>query len=133
MMTFVVENINQLWLPFLAIAAILGVLSLVFCIFWGRSKAGDLEEYAEKRAMRMVKEMEAQGKAALLDEKREWHQTRASLEQGLNDKQAVIEENEQTLVIREKEFEQRSEAIGIKEERLSILEEDLPPVSSLPL
>lgn len=125
MMTFVVENINQLWLPFLAIAATLAVLSLVFCIFWGRRKAGDLEAYAEKRAKRMVKEMETQRKEALLDEKREWHQTRASLEQGLSDKQAVIEENEQTLIIREKEFEQRNEAINIKEERLSILEEDL--------
>lgn len=124
-MTFFMENIDQLWLPLLAAAAIVGGVCLGLSIVWGRRKKGDLESRAEKRALRMVKEMEAQGKTSLLDEKRVWHETRASHEKELTDQRLQIEENEQNMVLREKEFEERLEQTAITEDRLSILEEDL--------
>ena len=124
-MTFLMENINQLLLPLIAIAVLLGTVGLVIGLIWGRRKTEELEARAEKRAIRMSKELEAQGKAALLGEKREWHQTRAALEQELNEKSADIEESEQALALREREIEQRHEAVNTKEERVALREEDL--------
>ena len=97
-MTFLLDNLNQLWLPLSALVLILCFIGITFGIIWGRRKAEELDARAEKRAMRMAKELEAQGKSALLGEKREWHQTRVALEQELNTKRSDLEEVEQGLV-----------------------------------
>lgn len=124
-MTVLIESFQQLWLPVSAIAVVLGAVGLAIGFYLGRRNAAELEARAEKRAMRLAKEIEAQNKTALLEEKREWHQMRATLEKELNEKRLEIEESEQALATREKELDQRLDGLHLKEERLTGREEEL--------
>ncbi|MBI4552008.1 MAG: ribonuclease Y [Candidatus Latescibacteria bacterium] len=122
---FLIEHIQQLWLPVAAVALVLCAGGLAVGFYLGRRRAADLEAKAEKRAIRLVKDIEAQSKAALLEEKREWHQTRATLEKDLNEKRLEIEEADQALAVREKELEQRLDGLHLKEDRLAARGDDL--------
>ena len=69
-MEFPLENLNGLLLPLAALTVISGLVGLVIGMLWRRSKAGEMEEKAQKRAQRLFKEMEVQRRAELLEEKR---------------------------------------------------------------
>ncbi len=124
-MTFFIENIDRLWLAVVVIAGAVGVVSLGLFTVWGRRKHADLDARAEKRALRMVKEMEAQGKTSLLEEKREWHKTRANQESELTSKRLETESADQALAMKQKELDRQLEEAGLKADRLTILEEDV--------
>jgi ribonuclease Y len=124
-MDFLLQNLAQLWMPIVALVIILSGIGLAAGAIWGRSKAADLEARVEKRAQRTVKELEAQGKAAILEEKRKWHQTRSAQEEEMAAKQGAIDGSDEDLALREKEFEERNEAAQTKEEQLTGREEEL--------
>jgi ribonuclease Y len=124
-MDFLLQNLGQLWMPIVALVIVLSIIGLGAGMIWGRRKTADLKARAEKRTQRMVKELEVQGKATVLEEKREWHQIRADQEEEMAAKQTAIDERDEELAYREKEFDQRSETVQIREEDLSVREDEV--------
>ena len=124
-MDFLLQNLGQLWMPIVALFIVLSIIGLGAGMIWGRRKTADLKARAEKRTQRMVKELEVQGKATVLEEKRKWHQIRADQEEEMAAKQTAIDERDEELAYREKEFDQRSETVQIREEDLSVREDEV--------
>ncbi|MEE2994867.1 MAG: ribonuclease Y [Gemmatimonadota bacterium] len=124
-MDFLLQNLGQLWMPIVALVIVLSIIGLGAGMIWGRRKTADLKARAEKRTQRMVKELEVQGKATVLEEKRKWHQIRADQEEEMAAKQTAIDERDEELAYREKEFDQRSETVQIREEDLSVREDEV--------
>jgi ribonuclease Y len=124
-MDFFLQNLGQLWMPIVALVIVLSIIGLGAGMMWGRRKTADLKARAEKRTQRMVKELEVQGKATVLEEKRKWHQIRADQEEEMAAKQTAIDERDEELAYREKEFDQRSETVQIREEDLSVREDEV--------
>lgn len=129
-MSFFFENIDQLWLPFSIILLVLVGLTAAATVVWSRRMVADLESRAEKKAQRTAKEKEALEKTTLLDEKRQWHETRALQEKELNGKRHAVEELEHEFTSREKELGQRVEGLSAKENRLHVREDELNEVSN---
>lgn len=124
-MDFLLQNLGQLWMPIVALVIVLSIIGLGAGMIWGRRKTADLKARAEKRTQRMVKELEVQGMATVLEEKRKWHQIRADQEEEMAAKQTAIDERDEELAYREKEFDQRSETVQIREEDLSVREDEV--------
>ena len=124
-MEFPLENLNGLLLPLAALTVISGLVGLVIGMLWRRSKAGEMEEKAQKRAQRLFKEMEVQHRAELLEEKRKWHDAREAQEEEINGRQSALESLEQDMMDREKECEQRIDNLKDREDQTGLREDDL--------
>ncbi|MCY4545740.1 MAG: ribonuclease Y [Gemmatimonadetes bacterium] len=124
-MEFPLENLNELLLPLAALAVISGLVGLVIGMLWRRSKAGEMEEKAQKRAQRLFKEMEVQHRAELLEEKRKWHDAREAQEEEINSRQSALDNQEQDMMVREKECEQRLDSLKDREDQAGLREEEL--------
>ena len=124
-MEFPLENLNELLLPLAALAVISGLVGLAIGILWRRSKAGEMEEKAQKRAQRLFKEMEVQRRAELLEEKRKWHDAREAQEEEINSRQSALDNQEQDLMVREKECEQRLDSLKDREDQAGLREDEL--------
>ncbi len=124
-MEFPLENLNELLLPLAALAVISGLIGLAIGMFWRRSKAGEMEEKAQKRAQRLFKEMEVQRRAELLEEKRKWHDAREAQEEEINSRQSALDNQEQDMMVREKECEQRLDSLKDREDQAGLREEEL--------
>ncbi len=124
-MDFPLENLNGLLLPLAVLVVVSGLAGLVIGMIWRRSKAGELEEKAQKRAQRLFKEMEVQHRAELLEEKRKWHDARETQEEEINSRQTSLESLEQELMDREKEYEQRHDNLKEREEQTALREEEV--------
>lgn len=124
-MEFPLENLNELLLPLAALAVISGLVGLAIGMFWRRSKAGEMEEKAQKRAQRLFKEMEVQRRAELLEEKRKWHDAREAQEEEINSRQSALDNQEQDMMVREKECEQRLDSLKDREDQAGLREEEL--------
>ena len=124
-MEFPLENLNDLLLPLAALAVISGLVGLVIGMLWRRSKAGEMEEKAQKRAQRLFKEMEVQRRAELLEEKRKWHDARKAQEEEINSRQSALDSQEQDMMVREKECEQRFDSLKDREDQIGLREDDL--------
>ncbi len=124
-MEFPLENLNDLLLPLAALAVISGLVGLVIGMLWRRSKAGEMEEKAQKRAQRLFKEMEVQRRAELLEEKRKWHNAREAQEEEINSRQSALDNQEQDMMVREKECEQRFDSLKDREDQAGLREDDL--------
>ena len=90
-MDFILLNLDQLWMSIVALVIVFSIIGLGSGMIWGRRKTADLKARAEKRTQRMVKELEVQGKATVLEEKRKWHQIRADQEEEMAAKQTAID------------------------------------------
>ena len=124
-MEFPLENLNGLLLPLAALAVISGLVGLVIGMLWRRSKAGEMEEKAQKRAQRLFKEMEVQRRAELLEEKRKWHDAREAQEEEINSRQSALDNQEQDMMVREKECEQRFDNLKDREDQAGLREGEL--------
>ncbi len=124
-MEFPLENLNELLLPLAALAVISGLVGLAIGMLWRRSKAGEMEEKAQKRAQRLFKEMEVQRRAELLEEKRKWHDAREAQEEEINSRQSALDNQEQDLMVREKECEQRLDSLKDREDEAGLREDEL--------
>lgn len=124
-MSFFLENIDQLWLPFAGFLLVLGGVTVAATVIWSRRKVADLESRAEKRTQRTIKEREVLEKSNLLDEKRQWHETRSIQEKELSSKRHTLEEQEHEFATRDKELMQRFEGFSAKENRFQVREEEL--------
>ena len=124
-MEFPLENLNDLLLPLAALAVISGLVGLAIGMLWRRSKAGEMEEKAQKRAQRLFKEMEVQRRAELLEEKRKWHDAREAQEEEINSRQSALDNQEQDMMVREKECEQRLDSLKDREDQAGLREEEL--------
>ncbi len=124
-MEFPLENLNDLLLPLAALAVISGLVGLAIGMLWRRSKAGEMEEKAQKRAQRLFKEMEVQRRAELLEEKRKWHDAREAQEVEINSRQSALDNQEQDMMVREKECEQRLDSLKDREDQAGLREEEL--------
>lgn len=124
-MDFPFENLNGFLLPLAALTAISGVVGLVIGMLWRRSKAGEMEEKARKRAQRLFKEMEVQRRAELLEEKRKWHDAREAQEEEINGRQSALESQEQDMMDREKQYERRHDNLKDREDQTSLREDEL--------
>ncbi len=124
-MDFLLENLNGLMLPLAVLAVVSGLAGLVIGTIWRRSKAGEIEENAQKRAQRLIKEIEVQRRAESLEEKRKWHDARETQEEEINSRQHAVESQEQDLMDREKEYEQRQDNLKEREEQTSLKEDEL--------
>ena len=124
-MEFPLENLNDLLLPLAALTVISGLVGLVIGMLWRRSKAGEMEEKAQKRAQRLFKEMEVQRRAELLEEKRKWHDARKAQEEEINSRQSALDSQEQDMMVREKECEQRFDSLKDREDQIGLRENDL--------
>ena len=124
-MDFPLENLNGLLLPLAAVTLISGLVGLAIGMLWRRSKAGEMEEKAQKRAQRLFKEMEVQRRAELLEEKRKWHNAREAQEEEINSRQSALENHEQDMMDREKEYEQRFDNLKDREDQTGLREDDL--------
>ena len=124
-MEFPLENLNDLLLPLAVLAVISGLVGLVIGMLWRRSKAGEMEEKAQKRAQRLFKEMEVQHRAELLEEKRKWHDAREAQEEEINSRQSALDNQEQDMMVREKECEQRLDSLKDREDQAGLREEEL--------
>ena len=124
-MDFPLENLNGLLLPLAALTLISGLVGLAIGMLWRRSKAGEMEEKAQKRAQRLFKEMEVQRRAELLEEKRKWHDAREAQEEEINSRQSALESQEQDMMDREKEYEQRFDNLKDREDQTGLREDDL--------
>ena len=124
-MEFPLENLNELLLPLAALAVICGLVGLVIGMLWRRSKAGEMEEKAQKRAQRLFKEMEVQRRAELLEEKRKWHDAREAQEEEINSRQSALDNQEQDLMVREKECDQRFDNLKDREDQAGLREDEL--------
>ncbi len=124
-MEFPLENLNGLLLPLAALTVISGLVGLVIGMLWRRSKAGEMEEKAQKRAQRLFKEMEVQRRAELLEEKRKWHDAREAQEEEINRRQSALVSQEQDMMDREKECEQRYDNLKDREDQTSQREDEL--------
>ena len=124
-MEFPLENLNGLLLPLAALTVISGLVGLVIGMLWRRSKAGEMEEKAQKRAQRLFKEMEVQRRAEMLEEKRKWHDAREAQEEEINRRQSALVSQEQDMMDREKECEQRYDNLKDREDQTSLREDEL--------
>ncbi len=124
-MEFPLENLNGLLLPLAALTVISGLVGLVIGMIWRRSKAGEMEEKAQKRAQRLFKEMEVQRRAELLEEKRKWHDAREGQEEEINRRQSALVSQEQDMMDREKECEQRYDNLKDREDQTGQREDEL--------
>ena len=124
-MDFLLESLNGALLPLAVLTLVSGLVGLVIGTIWRRSKAGEMEAQAQKRAQRLFKEMEMQRRAELLDEKRKWHDSREAQEEEIASRQTALENLEQDLTDREKEYEQRHDSLKEREERTTLKEDDL--------
>lgn len=124
-MEFPLENLNGLLLPLAALTVISGLVGLVIGMLWRRSKAGEMEEKAHKRAQRLFKEMEVQRRAEMLEEKRKWHDAREAQEEEINRRQSALVSQEQDMMVREKECEQRYDNLKDREDQTSLREDEL--------
>lgn len=124
-MEFPLENLNGLLLPLAALTVISGLVGLVIGMIWRRSKAGEMEEKAQKRAQRLFKEMEVQRRAEMLEEKRKWHDAREAQEEEINRRQSALVNQEQDMMDREKECEQRYDNLKDREDQTSLREDEL--------
>ncbi len=124
-MDFPMENLNGFLLPLAVLTLISGLVGLVIGMAWRRSKAGEMEEKAQKRAQRLFKEMEVQRRAGLLEEKRKWHDARESQEEEMNSRQSALESQEQDMMDREKEYEQRFDSLKDREDQTGLREDEL--------
>ena len=124
-MEFPLENLNELLLPLAALAVISGLVGLAIGMLWRRSKAGEMEEKAQKRAQRLFKEMEVQRRAELLEEKRKWHNAREAQEEEINSRQSALDNQEQDMMVREKECEQRLDNLKDREDQAGLREDEL--------
>lgn len=124
-MEFPLENLNGLLLPLAALTVISGLVGLVIGMIWRRSKAGEMEEKARKRAQRLFKEMEVQRRAEMLEEKRKWHDAREAQEEEINRRQSALVNQEQDMMDREKECEQRYDNLKDREDQTSLREDEL--------
>lgn len=124
-MDFPFENLNGFLLPLAALTAISGVVGLVIGMLWRRSRAGEMEEKARKRAQRLFKEMEVQRRAELLEEKRKWHDAREAQEEEINGRQSALESQEQDMMDREKQYERRHDNLKDREDQTSLREDEL--------
>lgn len=124
-MEFPLENLNGLLLPLAALTVFSGLVGLVIGMLWRRSKAGEMEEKAQKRAQRLFKEMEVQRRAEMLEEKRKWHDAREAQEEEINRRQSALVSQEQDMMDREKQCEQRYDNLKDREDQTSQREDDL--------
>ena len=124
-MDFPLENLNGLLLPLAVLALISGLVGLVIGTIWRRSKAGEMEEKAQKRAQRLFKEMEVQRRAELLEEKRKWHDAREAQEEEINSRQSALVSQEQDMMDREKAYEQRFDTLKDREDQTGLREDEL--------
>ena len=124
-MEFPLENLNGLMLPLAALTVISGLVGLVIGMLWRRSKAGEMEEKAQKRAQRLFKEMEVQRRAEMLEEKRKWHDAREAQEEEINRRQSALVNQEQDMMDREKECEQRYDNLKDREDQTGLREDEL--------
>jgi len=124
-MEFPLENLNGLLLPLAALTVISGLVGLVIGMLWRRSKAGEMEEKAQKRAQRLFKEMEVQRRAEMLEEKRKWHDAREAQEEEINRRQSALVSQEQDMMDREKECEQRYDSLKDREDQTGLREDEL--------
>ena len=124
-MDFPLENLNGFLLPLAALTLISGLVGLVIGTIWRRSKAGEMEEKAQKRAQRLFKEMEVQRRAELLEEKRKWHDAREAQEEEINGRQSALESHEQDMMDREKEYEQRFDTLKDREDQTGLREDEV--------
>jgi len=124
-MDFPLENLDGLLLPLAVLALISVLVGLVIGMIWRRSKAGEMEEKAQKRAQRLFKEMEVQRRAELLEEKRKWHDAREAQEEEINSRQSGLESQEQDMMDREKEYEQRFDGLKDREDQTGLREDEL--------
>ncbi|MYA76606.1 MAG: ribonuclease Y [Gemmatimonadetes bacterium] len=124
-MEFPLENLNGLLLPLAALTVISGLVGLVIGMLWRRSKAGEMEEKAQKRAQRLFKEMEVQRRAEMLEEKRKWHDAREAQEEEINRRQSALVSQEQDMMDREKECEQRYDNLKDREDQTGLREDEL--------
>jgi len=124
-MDFPLENLDGLLLPLAVLALISVLVGLVIGMIWRRSKAGEMEEKAQKRAQRLFKEMEVQRRAELLEEKRKWHDAREAQEEEINSRQSALESQEQDMMDREKEYEQRFDGLKDREDQTGLREDEL--------
>lgn len=124
-MEFPLENLNGLLLPLAALTVITGLVGLIIGMLWRRSKAGEMEEKAQKRAQRLFKEMEVQRRAEMLEEKRKWHDAREAQEEEINSRQSALVNQEQDMMDREKECDQRYDNLKDREDQTSLREDDL--------
>ncbi|MDE2825388.1 MAG: ribonuclease Y [Gemmatimonadota bacterium] len=124
-MEFPLENLNGLLLPLAALTVISGLVGLVIGMLWRRSKAGEMEEKAQKRAQRLFKEMEVQRRAEMLEEKRKWHDAREAQEEEINRRQSALVNQEQDMMDREKECEQRYDNLKDREDQTGLREDEL--------
>lgn len=124
-MEFPLENLNGLLLPLAALTVFSGLVGLVIGMLWRRSKAGEMEEKAQKRAQRLFKEIEVQRRAEMLEEKRKWHDAREAQEEEINRRQSALVSQEQDMMDREKECEQRYDNLKDREDQTSQREDDL--------
>ncbi|MXY50271.1 MAG: ribonuclease Y [Gemmatimonadetes bacterium] len=124
-MEFPLENLNGLLLPLAALTVFSGLVGLVIGMLWRRSKAGEMEEKAQKRAQRLFKEMEVQRRAEMLEEKRKWHDAREAQEEEINRRQSALVSQEQDMMDREKECEQRYDNLKDREDQTGLREDEL--------
>ncbi|MXX02928.1 MAG: DUF3552 domain-containing protein [Gemmatimonadetes bacterium] len=124
-MEFPLENLNGLLLPLAVLTVFSGLVGLVIGMLWRRSKAGEMEEKAQKRAQRLFKEMEVQRRAEMLEEKRKWHDAREAQEEEINRRQSALVSQEQDMMDREKECEQRYDNLKDREDQTSLREDEL--------
>lgn len=124
-MDFPLENLSGLLLPLAVLILISGLVGLVIGTIWRRSKAGEMEEKAQKRAQRLFKEMEVQRRAKLLEEKRKWHDAREAQEVEINSRQSALVSQEQDMMDREKEYEQRFDNLKDREDQTGLREDEL--------
>ena len=124
-MEFLLENLNELLLPLAAVTVISSLLGLVIGIIWRRSKASEMEENAQKRAQRLIREMEVQRRAELLEQKRKWHDAREAQEEEINRRQSALVSQEQEMMDREKACEQRYDNLKDREDQTSLREDEL--------
>ena len=124
-MDFPLENLNGFLLPLAVLTLISGLVGLVIGMLWRRSKAGEMEEKAQKRAQRLFKEMEVQRRAELLEEKRKWHDAREAQEDEIVSRQTALENQEQEMMDREKEYEQRFDSLKEREDQTGLREDEM--------
>lgn len=124
-MEFPLENLNALLLPLAALTVISGLVGLIVGMLWRRSKASEMEEKAQKRAQRLLKEMEVQRRAEMLEEKRKWHDAREAQEEEINRRQSALVCQEQDMMDREKECEHRYDSLKDREDQTSQREDEL--------
>ncbi|MBI4531707.1 MAG: ribonuclease Y [Candidatus Latescibacteria bacterium] len=88
-------------------------------------KLAQLEEYTEKRIVKLVEEADRERKVAFLDEKNQWYKTKARLDREYRERHTELDQCERELTSRERLLDERSRAIDEAERLLEERERDL--------